>query len=266
MGCSEGTNADLVKVEVDKKQKGEKKSQEDNKDNKEKEKEKEKEEKNEDKLHMYTGIDEKDFSLCKKLASKEYDKDTILLYKCLIYIHEEKITYLEYFVVKTLKKEGLPYENKNFEFSSPCVLLGLTEDYNLQIKKEVIIKEISCGSEYESPKFKRYKIFDFACYKIEINQNPKEIFAVYNIISTVPRDNKTGVNKILNAIPFKKSELSNPECYFEIKISYEGYNLVSPDEISEIEFIKNDKELKISGNKELRDEIIFYFRKKIHQK
>ena len=70
---------------------------------------------------MYAGIDEKDFSLCKKLASKEYDKDTILLYKCLIYIHEEKITYLEYFVVKTLKKEGLPYENKNFEFRSPCV-------------------------------------------------------------------------------------------------------------------------------------------------
>ena len=266
MGCSEGANADMEKEKVDKKEKEEKKSQEDNKDNKEKEKEKEKEEKNEDKLHMYTGIDEKDFSLCKRLVSKEYDKDTILLYKCLIYIHEEKTTYLEYFVVKTLKKEGLPYENKNFEFRSPCVLLGLTEDYDLQINKEVIINEKSCGSEYESPKFKRYETFDFACYKIEINQNPKEIFAVYSIISTVPRDNKTGVNKILNAIPFKKSELSNPECYFEIKISYEGYNLVSPDEISEIEFIKNDKELKISGNKELRDEIIFYFRKKNPQK
>ena len=73
------------------------------------------------------------------------------------------------------------------------------------------------------------------------------------------------MNKILNAIPFKKSELSNPECYFEIKISYEGYNLVSPDNISDFEFIKNDNELKISGNKELQDEIIFYFRKKIHQ-
>ena len=58
-------------------------------------------------------------------------------------------------------------------------------------------------------KFKRYKIFDFACYKIETNQNPKEIFAVYSIISTVQRDNKTGVNRILNAISFKKSEVSN---------------------------------------------------------
>ena len=183
MGCSEGTNADLEKVEVDKKQKEDKKSEEDNKDNKEKEKEEEK--KNEDEMYMYTGINEKDFSLCKKLAaSKEYDKDTILLYKCLIDIHEEKITYHEYFVVKTLKKEGLSYENKNFEFNSPCVLLGLTPDLDLKISKEVITKEISCGSENLKDmrplilpviKLKLYKIQKRHLHFIVLFQQFKEI-------------------------------------------------------------------------------------------
>jgi len=63
MGCSEGTNADLEKVEVDKKQKEGKKIEEDNKDNKEKEKEEEK--KNEDEMYMYTGINEKVFLYAK---------------------------------------------------------------------------------------------------------------------------------------------------------------------------------------------------------
>ena len=281
MGCSEGTNADLEKEKVGKEENQEdkkenkdegKKIQENNKENKEKEeerekdKEKEEEKKNEDELYTYTGINEKDFSLCKKLASKEYDKDTILLYKCIIYVDEDDITYLEYFVVKTLKKEGLAYENKNFEFRSPCVLLGLTPNFCSQIEKEVIINESSCGTEYDKPKFKRYPTIDFACYKIEITQNPEELFAVYFIYSKVQRDNKNGVNRILNAIPFKKSELSNPECYFQIHIHYEDYNLISPDKISNIEFLKNDKELKISGNQELKDEIIFYFRNKNPEK
>ena len=288
MGCSEDTNVDMEKVDIKEIQKNEKEgikksknienqdkervNKEDDEENKEKEKvSKADDEKNKEKKEdgdddyiqfLWDIAPDEEFSFCQKLASKEYDKDTIIFYKNHIYIKEDENAYHECFVIKTMKKEGLPYENKDFEFKSPWMFSSMYPNIKSFIFKSSIIEGRTYGPESEKPKFKDLGGFDCAQYKIEIKQKPDEPFVIYTIYSIVKRENLTGANSLFNAVSFNKNNLSNPECHIDIYITYENYDFNGSSDISNYEFINKKTIMKLSGGKEGKEEIQFFFRLK----
>ena len=118
------------------------------------------------------------FNECLELANKTYTEDTIIYYKSVMSFRKKYNVYDDCIVIKTLKKEGLPYKSQ-FKYKLPTTIVGKNPYISYSISKAVInrVQRLS-GKSTEicrSVKNESNDVF----YDFQIEQESYEPFVVY---------------------------------------------------------------------------------------
>ena len=126
------------------------------------------------------GLYDEQFIICKELAKKSYNENTIIYYKNIIYLGEKSISHNENIVIKTLKKEGLPYRTK-FTFKSPSIIIVKQSKIRKTVSKRIIIKGKRFDGNATATEFKLFIDSGNLNVDITIDQNSDEPFVAYSI-------------------------------------------------------------------------------------
>ena len=196
----------------------------------------------EDKINIFLG--KETFNECLELAHKTYTENTIIYYKSVMSFRKKYNVYDDCIVIKTLKKEGLPYKSQ-FKYKPPTTIVGKNPYISYSISKAVInrVQRLS-GKSTEICRAVKDESND-VFYDFQIEQESYEPFVVYYIHTSIFRAFLNATNKTIFIIPFIKNKVGNPDCKCELYFKLGDYHFYGPNVTPKNEIINKNNILRL---------------------